>query len=172
MVKMVTESKPKISIMYVGKKQPDQVPSKVMAKADALKAEGQLLEVDKADFGVLFKEMDAFIVHGGLGTTVEAMRMKKPVAVTGILLMDQRFWGDVCYQKGIGPPPVHIDGFGQTCVDFINAALDPYSDYAKNARDLDVGDVENDGVHANVAHFASLMNSGNLRPIRSKTDSY
>jgi UDP:flavonoid glycosyltransferase YjiC (YdhE family) len=33
--------------------------------------------------------MDAFVVHGGLGTTVEALRMKKPVAVTGILLMDQ-----------------------------------------------------------------------------------
>ena len=43
--------------------------------------------------GVLFRHVDAFVVHGGLGTTVEALRMKKPVAVTGTLLMDQRFWG-------------------------------------------------------------------------------
>ena len=43
------------------------------------------LEVDRADFGLLFKEMDAFVVHGGLGTTVEAMRMRKPVAVTWAL---------------------------------------------------------------------------------------
>ena len=55
--------------------------------------------------------MDAYIVHGGLGTTVEALRMKKPVAVTGILLMDQRFWGSVCHDKGVGPAPVHIDNF-------------------------------------------------------------
>ena len=62
-----------------------------------------------ADFGVLFRQMDAFVVHGGLGTTVEALRMKKPVAVTGVLLMDQRFWGGVCFNKGVGPAPVHFD---------------------------------------------------------------
>jgi UDP:flavonoid glycosyltransferase YjiC (YdhE family) len=156
-------------MMYVGKMQPDRVPRSVMEKADALKAEGRLLEVDKADFGILFKEIDAFIVHGGLGTTVEAMRMRKPVAVTGILLMDQRFWGEVCFQKGIGPAPVHIDNFSKSCVDFVNQALDPYSKWAQNARELDMGDVESDGVRANVTHFASLLDSGNLRPVRSKS---
>ena len=49
------------------------------------------------------------MVHGGLGTTVEALRMRKPTAVTGILLMDQRFWGLVCYEKGVGPKPMHIE---------------------------------------------------------------
>ena len=65
----------------------------------------------QADFGLLFPRMDAFVVHGGLGTTVEAMRMRKPVAVTGILLFDQRFWGQVVYEKGIGPKPVHVSRF-------------------------------------------------------------
>ena len=53
--------------------------------------------------------MDAFVVHGGLGTTVEALRMRKPTVVTGILLMDQRFWGLVCHEKGCGPKPVHVE---------------------------------------------------------------
>ena len=73
--------------------------------------QGRFLELSCADFGALFRRMDAFIVHGGLGTTVEALRMRKPVAVTGPLLMDQRFWGGVCHQKGVGPPPTHIDDF-------------------------------------------------------------
>ena len=52
-----------------------------------LVAAGKFLALERADFGVLFRQMDAFIVHGGLGTTVEALRMRKPVAVTGVLLM-------------------------------------------------------------------------------------
>ena len=47
-----------------------------------LTAAGKLLEAERADFGVLFREMDAFVVHGGLGTTVEALRMRKPTVVT------------------------------------------------------------------------------------------
>ena len=124
-VKMVSMCETPLSLIYVGKKQPDKVSPKLLAQAHALAVEGRLLEVDKADFGALFQLMDAFIVHGGLGTTVEAMRMKKPVAVTGILLFDQRFWGDVVYQKGIGPPPVHIDRFTSTCVDFVNKVGGP-----------------------------------------------
>ena len=58
---------------------------------------------------MLRRQMDAFVVHGGLGTTVEALRMRKPTAVTGILLMDQRFWGLVCHEKGCGPKPVRTE---------------------------------------------------------------
>jgi hypothetical protein len=32
----------------------------------------------KVDFGILFPLMDCFIVHGGLGTTVEALRTGEP----------------------------------------------------------------------------------------------
>ena len=86
-LKMASEASVPLSLLYVGPPQPDKVPSAVLVKRDALVANGTLLEVARADFGLLFQRMDAFIVHGGLGTTVEAMRMKKPVAVTGILLV-------------------------------------------------------------------------------------
>lgn len=59
------------------------------------------------------EEMDCIIVHGGLGTTAEAMRAGVPVMITGVLLMDQRFWGLRTYQMGIGPEPVHIKAFSK-----------------------------------------------------------
>ena len=104
-----------MSRRYVGKRQPDRVRRQLLRRVESFKATGRLLEVSACDFGLLFPKMDAFIVHGGLGTTVEAMRMRRPVCVTGILLFDQRFWGAVCERKGIGPPPVHIDHFIETC---------------------------------------------------------
>ena len=55
--------------------------------------------------------MDLFVVHGGLGTTVEALRMHKPIAVTGILLMDQRWWGKAVERFGVGPAPASADCF-------------------------------------------------------------
>jgi len=163
-VRMLSESAIPLSLLYVGAQQPDTVPRATLTAAHALKARGTLLEVSRADFGVLFPKMDAFIVQGGLGTTVEAMRMRKPVAVTGILLFDQRFWGSVVHTKGIGPPPVHVNLFIRQCVDFVNKALDPTSEWATNADKLDMGDEAEDGVHANVAHFASLLEAGDLRP--------
>jgi UDP:flavonoid glycosyltransferase YjiC (YdhE family) len=55
--------------------------------------------------------MDCVIVHGGLGTTSEALKVGVPVIVTGVLLMDQRFWGKRVHDLGIGPEPVHIKNF-------------------------------------------------------------
>ena len=165
-VKMVDHCKHAMSLIYVGPQQQDKPPKALMARTDELKADGKLLEAARADFGVLFREMDAFIVHGGLGSTVEAMRMKKPVCVTGILLMDQRFWGKVCHEKGIGPPPVHIDDFHKSCVDFVDEALDPQSSWLAAAATLEMGDEADDGVAANVNHFAELMESG-LKPVRA-----
>ena len=86
--------------------------------------------------------------------------MKKSVAVTGILLFDQRFWGNVVHRKGIGPPPVHVDRFAEQCVAFVNKALDPTSEWCVAARALDMGREDDDGVRANVTHFAKLV----LRP--------
>jgi len=159
-VEMLSKSKHDFALIYVGKRQKDQVPGAVSAAASSLEAQGKLLEAERADFGVLFRELDAFIVHGGLGTTVEALRMRKPVAVTGVLLMDQRFWGLVCYEKGVGPMPVHIEPFMNIAVDWADKALDPESDYTKNAAALTFGDEENDGVSQNVQAFKSIAESG------------
>merc|ERR1712087_602071 len=109
---------------------------------------------------------DAFIVHGGLGTIVEALRMRKPTVVTGILLMDQRFWGQVCFDKGVGPRPVHIEAFKTGAVDWANKALDPCSEYAQAAAALSFGDEADDGVSANVNEFVRLIDS-KLVPPRS-----
>jgi len=100
-----------------------------------------------------------FIVHGGLGTTVEALRMKKPTVVTGPLLMDQRFWGNVCYEKKVGPHHVHIDEFDKVCVDFIDDALDPDDPkgYQAAAAASDWGDTAEDGVGKNVNKFAEIL---------------
>ena len=90
--------------------------------------------------------------------------MKKPVAVTGTLLMDQRFWGGVCEAKGVGPAPVHIGNFTDHCVEFVNGAFGEDSELAANARALDFGDEANDGVRANVEAFAKLIETGAAQP--------
>eukprot|EP00811_Abedinium_folium_P007820 NODE_17216_length_955_cov_4.411836.p1 GENE.NODE_17216_length_955_cov_4.411836~~NODE_17216_length_955_cov_4.411836.p1 ORF type:complete len:227 (+),score=64.69 NODE_17216_length_955_cov_4.411836:72-752(+) len=158
-VAMVTECGHNLRLIYVGKKQYDYIPASLEKKANALKAEGRLLEVEKADFGTLFKEMDCFIVHGGLGTTVEALRLRKPCVVTGPLLLDQRFWGNVCFEKGVGPKPVHIDHFQKSCVTFADGALDPEDPFGWQAaaQELTWGDETDDGVSTNVEFFESFM---------------
>jgi len=159
---MLSKSKHDFAVMYVGKRQPDEVPAAIMTAANEFTAQGKLIEMERADFGMLFREMDAFVVHGGLGTTVEALRMRKPTAVTGILLMDQRFWGQVCYDKGVGPKPMHLEAWKSIAVDWADRALDPESDYSKAAAALTFGDESNDGVSANVAAFSRLMQNPNL----------
>jgi len=158
-VRMVEECAHGLRLIYVGRLQGNAiVPGDLITRADALKARGQFCEVERADFGALFKEMDCFVVHGGLGTTVEALRRKKPCCVTGPLLMDQRFWGNVCYQKGVGPEPVMIENFERICVNFANGALDPSdpNGWQANARAQNWGEEADDGVHTNVKHFAKL----------------
>lgn len=101
---------------------------------------------------------------------MEALRLRKPTAVTGILLMDQRFWGLVCYEKGVGPRPVHIDPFKDICVDWADRALDPESDYSRAAAALTFGDEAEDGVAANVAAFKQLADSALPPPRGHKAD--
>jgi len=168
--KMVSECKVPIALVYVGKKQSDTPPADLAKKTAACTEEGKLLEVERADFGVLFRQMDAFVVHGGLGTTVEALRLKKPTTVTGLLLMDQRFWGGVCEKLQIGTPPVHIDDFGDSCVEFVNKAFEENSMFTANAAKLDFGPETEDGVEINCAAFKTLLESGTLAPVRSDVE--
>ena len=108
-IRMLRETKHKMSLIFVGKGLGMAGQDLVSASAELIAA-GQLMEVENADFGSLFPQLDAFIVHGGLGTTVEAIRTRKPVAVTGILLMDQRFWADVvCRSSSARSPPPSIN---------------------------------------------------------------
>lgn len=164
--KMVEECAFDFRLIYVGPPRTDKVPDELAVLAAGLTREGRFLELARADFGVVFAHMDCFVVHGGLGTTVEALRRKKPCVVTGPLLLDQRFWGNVVHQKGVGPEPKHIDCFGDFCVDFANGALDPDDPqgWQAAAAEQDWGDDDDDGVEANVRFFYQLMAYG-LEPI-------
>lgn len=53
---------------------------------------------------------------------------------TGVLLMDQRFWGQRLHEMGIGPPPIHISNFHSCCVDYVNQALHPESPWRSQAK--------------------------------------
>jgi len=167
--RMVEECMFNLRLIYVG--HPGEGPVELEAHAADLVAQGRLLQVEKADFGALFPQVDCFVVHGGLGTTVEALRARKPVCITGPLLLDQRFWGTVCFQQGVGPEPVHLDSFSNSCVRFVDGALDPLDPrgWQRRARTLQwsSGGVDGDGVTANVDRVASLVASG-LRPIHAQ----
>jgi len=157
--KMIKECSFNLRLIYVGKRNEDSIPSDLAADAETLESEGRFLETERADFGVLFPRMDIFIVHGGLGTTVEALRLKKPTTVTGPLLLDQRFWGNVCHQKGVGLPVTHIDNFEDECLKFVDGALNPEDPegWQAEATKSDWGDSADDGVKANVDCFAELL---------------
>jgi len=100
--------------------------------------------------------MDCLIVHGGLGTIAEAMRVGVPIIVTGVLLLDQRFWGKRVKELDIGPEPVHISDFHHVCVDYVNEALKPNSRWSINAKRLakEIGESSTeDNVEENVRVF-------------------
>ena len=73
------------------------------------------------------------MIHGGLGTTAEAIKAGKPCIVTGVLLMDQRFWGQRVYEMGVGPPPLSIRSFAKSCSKLVAEALSDGSAWAKTA---------------------------------------
>eukprot|EP00929_Paragymnodinium_shiwhaense_P045190 TRINITY_DN23119_c0_g1_i3.p1 TRINITY_DN23119_c0_g1~~TRINITY_DN23119_c0_g1_i3.p1 ORF type:complete len:1218 (+),score=272.76 TRINITY_DN23119_c0_g1_i3:82-3735(+) len=156
--KMVSECPFNARLIYVGKPK-GEAPAEILPLVEQLQKEGRLLCVEKADFGELFRHIDCFVVHGGLGTTVEALRCGRPTCVTGPLLLDQRFWGSVCNEKGVGPEPVHIDDFEKTCLDFVNGALDPKDPrgWQATAASQRWGDESDDGVWTNVEACCRLQ---------------
>eukprot|EP01126_Amoeba_proteus_P014961 TRINITY_DN16645_c0_g1_i1.p1 TRINITY_DN16645_c0_g1~~TRINITY_DN16645_c0_g1_i1.p1 ORF type:complete len:279 (+),score=76.96 TRINITY_DN16645_c0_g1_i1:1-837(+) len=123
-------------IALVGKQLHGKLSSETQKKADSLKSKGILLEASGAPFGKLFPEMNAVVIHGGLGTTAEALRAGIPIIVTGSMLMDQRFWGAHCYNLGIAPPPCHISEFPSVCVGHVDQALKEDNVWALKAKEI------------------------------------
>ena len=68
-VEMLLKSKHDFALLYVGKRQPDPVPAALAAQVAELTAAGKLLEAERADFGVLFRQ-----VHHAPRTTHHASR--------------------------------------------------------------------------------------------------
>jgi hypothetical protein len=114
-----------------------------------------------APFGQLFPLVDAVVLHGGLGTTCEALLAKVPVIVTGVLLLDQRFWGARCASLGVGPFGLHIKDFPKKCVEYVDKALEDGSVWKANAMRigqlmLDQSQEDPSGVVVNVDAVASM----------------
>eukprot|EP00588_Corethron_pennatum_P029796 CAMPEP_0194317800 /NCGR_PEP_ID=MMETSP0171-20130528/14523_1 /TAXON_ID=218684 /ORGANISM="Corethron pennatum, Strain L29A3" /LENGTH=714 /DNA_ID=CAMNT_0039074521 /DNA_START=78 /DNA_END=2225 /DNA_ORIENTATION=+ len=120
--------------------------------------EGRLFLASRAPFGRLFSEADAIVLHGGLGTTCEALQAKKPAIVTGVLLLDQRFWGMRCEEMGVGPFGCHIDDFPKHCVSYVNKALEDDSSWKKNAVEMGalLSENEDGGIQCNVQCIADM----------------
>jgi len=124
-------------IALVGTRPTNEVTQRsVQARADELKTQNKLIEVGGAPFGVLFPLVDFVVVHGGLGTTSEAFRAGKPLLVTGVLLLDQRFWGRRVAELGVGPNPCLVRKLPKFLVGYVDKALEPANEWAKNAQML------------------------------------
>ncbi|KAL1510632.1 hypothetical protein AB1Y20_006933 [Prymnesium parvum] len=166
-VKMLSQSKHDHAIIFVGSRwKPRSVGAATQKRIEEFTAEGKLLEVESADFGVLFPHIDAFIVHGGLGTTVEALRTGKPVMISGCLLFDQRFWGRVCEERGVGPRTTHIRDLHRTCVKYIDNALEDNGSFARAAKAQEWGDPKDDGVATNVECVRVLLEDKGILPVK------
>eukprot|EP00667_Euglena_gracilis_P004023 EG_transcript_4038 len=125
-----------------------------------LKEQNLLLEVAGCPFDVVFPHMACVIIHGGLGTTAEALRAGVPAIVTGVLLMDQRFWGKRVSELQLGPEPVFIDDFSAVCVKHVTRVLGEYAvGRAKEVARLAASKAEfsEDGVEENALMMAKMF---------------
>ena len=78
-VEMLTKSKHDFALLYVGKRQPDPVPAQLMTQVEELTAAGKLLEAERADFGVLFRQ-----VHHAPRATRHAPRATRHASYRGV----------------------------------------------------------------------------------------
>jgi UDP:flavonoid glycosyltransferase YjiC (YdhE family) len=159
---MITKCSPTPAVVaMVGERPTDDISSSLKQRCDDYKARGLLFEGKSAPLGLLLPEMDCNIIHGGLGTTAEALRSGRPVIVTGILLMDQRFWGHQISALGVGPVCCHVSEFDKHCVEWVDEALRPGSVWAAKAKELAAGLPKGDGIQQNVEaierHFRSAV---------------
>lgn len=136
-LKVIDGCESKVSVFaLVGGQMDDPFPGRhadVERAVGAAVAAGTLFLAAGAPFGRLFKLADAVVLHGGLGTTSEALVAKLPTIVTGVLLLDQRFWGSRCREMGVGPFGVHVDDFPDVCVEYVDRALRENSAWKENA---------------------------------------
>jgi sterol 3beta-glucosyltransferase len=61
--------------------------------------------IDDAPHEWLFLRMAAVVHHGGSGTTAAGLRAGKPTVICPFIA-DQPFWGQVVYERGVGPQPI------------------------------------------------------------------
>ena len=127
-------ARPRVVALVGGRARNAAAPEALEQQVRALAAEGRVFEAPGAPYAELFPAMDCVVVHGGLGSTAEALRAGVPCLVTGTLLLDQRFWGKRVRELGVGPAPVHITDFQRDCVALVDDCLRPGNAYGLAAR--------------------------------------
>lgn len=120
--------RPVVIAMVKGQPQEQSQQQSLMQEADRWKQKQRLLVVDTSlDFGALFPQVDAIMLHGGLGVTCEALLAGKPTITSGILLMDQRYWASRMHDLGCGSKGISVDDLlsddGASIVTSVEAAL-------------------------------------------------
>jgi len=128
----------KVSLIALeGNRPTTEVTSTYLEKdAAQLISDGRLHLAKGAPFSRLFPLMDFVVIHGGLGTTAECFASGVPCMVTGVLLMDQRFWGIRVFELGVGPKPVHISDFNHEILEILPKALDENGSWAQRAKEI------------------------------------
>jgi len=87
------------------------------------------------------------------------MSVGKPLLITGVLLLDQRFWGKRVFELGYGPAPFHISDFSSRILDVLPDVLSAKSKYTTQSKQLAEkmfpGGIQNmsDGVEENAEAF-------------------
>mmetsp|Transcript_27249 Transcript_27249/g.43380 ORF Transcript_27249/g.43380 Transcript_27249/m.43380 type:complete len:360 (-) Transcript_27249:278-1357(-) len=153
------KKKPRV-IAMVSKAQSDALEPAQQDTVQALEDSGQLLVATEAPFSALFPLVSCLVVHGGLGTTADAMKTGHPIIVTGVLLMDQRFWGRRIADLSLGPEPVHISNFGTVCVSQVDTCLDDsWVEHCKKVSESMWANTSDDGIEENVAAIQQLYSS-------------
>lgn len=158
------KSHPRV-IALSGAKVRDKITPALTAQLEEFKKSGKILELEGAPFGLLFEKLDAVLIHGGLGTTAEALRAAIPTSVVGVLLMDQRFWGMMCEKLGVGDQMCHIKYFKDRCVEMVDNMLKEGSPMRAKAKEIakEIQPTSPDGVPENVEAIVAALN--NAKPI-------
>ncbi|HNT27480.1 MAG TPA: glycosyltransferase, partial [bacterium] len=79
-----------------------QAPGSLLGR---IPSDATLFPLARAPHDILFPRCSAIVHHGGAGTTQTAVRAGRPSVVVPHL-MDQFFWGDLLYRRGMAPPPI------------------------------------------------------------------
>jgi UDP:flavonoid glycosyltransferase YjiC (YdhE family) len=111
--------------------------------------------VDAVPHAWLFARVRAAVHHGGAGTTDAALRAGLPAVVVPFDY-DQRFWGRLLAERGLGPapiPPARLDA------DTLAAALRALDAYRERVAPLAAAMRTEDGVAAAVRILESLLRS-------------
>eukprot|EP00931_Biecheleriopsis_adriatica_P087398 TRINITY_DN61880_c0_g1_i1.p1 TRINITY_DN61880_c0_g1~~TRINITY_DN61880_c0_g1_i1.p1 ORF type:complete len:787 (+),score=108.85 TRINITY_DN61880_c0_g1_i1:337-2361(+) len=140
------------------------------AKRDVLEGEGKLMVVEgPVPFNRLFPQLDAIILHGGLGVTSEAIRAGLPTITSGILLMDQRYWAARLHEKNCGSEGIPISRLASKVLGLLEHTLPedkakglPAGDWRQNAELLRKQLQQPEDPHGMIRNAKAVFEAGTL----------